>query len=95
MAGVLDEYRSLRDEILQWQQKQFTAMTLTSGAIGTIMGIIAKGYVRAGWSRPGASLVFVAELLILGAAMFQSQWPGTLDSLLPTSERRSNPRWKD
>lgn len=46
-------------------------MTLTSGAIRAILGIVAKENVNRGWSRPGASLVFVAELLIFGAAWFQ------------------------
>lgn len=67
---LLEEYRSLREEILQIAQRQFVTLTLVSGALGTLVGIVAADPRLSGHPRPSSlALLYLGFLLLLAAIL--------------------------
>lgn len=73
-AATLEEYKSLRQEILSAQQSRLLILGLVSAALGVVLGILAPGRTSPGGvSVETVGLILFSQLFVLAACIVTVQ----------------------
>lgn len=72
-AGIFEEYRSLRQEILQAQQSRLYILGFASTAVGVVLGIAPLDDTGTPDGPSGVGLVLFGQLIILAAGILTVQ----------------------